>query len=330
MTVTDAAPLLAPSQALPGGTAEWVAGAGGLRLRAALFPAENPRGSVVLSGGRTEFIEKYYEVIGELNARGFTVMTHDWRGQGLSDRLLPERLKGHAEGFDDFATDYGLLLDRFSDRLPGPRIAVSHSMGGCLTALALARGERRIDGALLSSPMLGLQAQRPWPARVLAAAMMKLGAARSYTIGGKGDPYAGTFEKDRMTHDRARWDRSRAMIVADPDLALGGVTWGWVASAFSALDRLHASPSPAAAIAMPFTILGAGADVLIDNVRQRQVADAIPGCRYRVVDGAFHEILMETDAIRAVFWDEFEALVGRTQAMSGGRCADEPKASPPD
>jgi lysophospholipase len=313
MTDTDSAPMLSPplGPSSPVGAAEWVTGSGGLRLRAALFPAENPRGSVMLSGGRSEFIEKYYEVISELVARGFTVLTHDWRGQGLSGRLLPDRLKGHAKGFDDFAADYGLLLDRYEDRLPGLRIAVSHSMGGCLTALALAKGERRIDGAIFSSPMLGLQAQRPWPARALTTVMIKVGDACGYTIGGRGDPYAGTFEKDKMTHDRARWDRTRAMIVADRGLALGGVTWGWVESAFDAMNWLHGTPSPAAKIAMPFTILGAGEDVLIDNARQKQVSDAIPGCRYRVVPGAFHEILMETDAVRAVFWEEFDALVAR-------------------
>ena len=313
MTQTDAAPLLSlPEPPVPpGGAAEWFAGAGGLRLRAALFPAQHPRGSVVLSGGRSEFIEKYLEVIAELVARGFTVLTHDWRGQGLSQRLLPDRLKGHADGFDDFAADYGLLLDHFEARLPGPRIALSHSMGGCLTTLALAGGETRIDGAIFSSPMLGLQAQRSWLARALTAAMAHLGAARLYALGGPSDPFADSFEKDRLTHDRARYDRTRAMILANRDLALGAVTWCWAASAFDALDRLRQTPSPGAAIAMPFTILGAGQDSLIDNARQKQVADAIPGCRYRVVPDAFHELLMETDDIRSIFWSEFDALVAR-------------------
>ena len=96
----EAAPLFAPpdGSAAPIGTAEWFEGARGFRLRAALFPAKNPRGSVILSGGRTEFIEKYLEVIRELVGRGFTVLTHDWRGQGLSQRLLADRLKGARGG----------------------------------------------------------------------------------------------------------------------------------------------------------------------------------------------------------------------------------------
>ena len=45
----------------PRGGAEWFDGEGGARLRAALFrPEGRPRGSVVLSTGRTEAIEKYF------------------------------------------------------------------------------------------------------------------------------------------------------------------------------------------------------------------------------------------------------------------------------
>ena len=81
--MTDPAPLVSiPEAPVPsGGTAEWFSGAGAYRLRAALFlPEGPPKGSVVLSGGRTEPIEKYFEVITELQGRGFVVLAHDWRG----------------------------------------------------------------------------------------------------------------------------------------------------------------------------------------------------------------------------------------------------------
>jgi lysophospholipase len=44
------------------------------------------RGSVVVSPGRSEPIEKYFEVVQDLLDRGFVVLVHDWRGQGLSHR----------------------------------------------------------------------------------------------------------------------------------------------------------------------------------------------------------------------------------------------------
>ena len=177
------APLISIPQApAPGGAdAEWFEGAGGARLRAALFPAAGqPRGSVVLSPGRTEPIEKYFEAIVELTGRGLQVLAHDWRGQGLSQRLLPDRLHGHAKGYQDFLEDYRKLLDAFGRRLPGPWIALSHSMGGCLTLLALAKGETRFQGAVLSAPMLGLALGGiPKPA---ALAIARSGQALSWAL----------------------------------------------------------------------------------------------------------------------------------------------------
>ena len=121
--MAEPAPLVATPQAPlpPRGAAEWFAGVDGARLRAALFtPTGTARGSVVLSGGRSEPIEKYAEVIAELLGRGFAVLVHDWRGQGLSHRELPDRLKGHAKGYETYLGDYKSLLDAFEPRLPKP------------------------------------------------------------------------------------------------------------------------------------------------------------------------------------------------------------------
>ena len=43
-------------------------------------------GTVILLTGRREFMEKYADIIAELNQRGFDVYSLDWRGQGLSGR----------------------------------------------------------------------------------------------------------------------------------------------------------------------------------------------------------------------------------------------------
>ncbi len=305
------APLLSlPEAPFPSGaSAVWYEGVGGLPMRAAYVAAEHPKGSVVLSPGRTEPIEKYVEVVGELVARGFCVLVHDWRGQGRSSRLLADRLRGHAQGYDDFIEDFRRLIAVFDDRLPHPRLAVGHSMGGCLTLTALARGVGGFDAAILSAPMLGLNTgpTPPWLARGLAALMTGLGRGGDYVLGGASDPYSASFETDRLTHDRTRYDRARAQILADRDLALGALTWSWLNSAFKAVDWLHQAPD-VAHIAVPVVVMGAELDTLVRNVDQKQVVARIPAGRYVEAAGAYHEILMETDAIRGQFWREFDAL----------------------
>jgi len=306
----------APLVRLPGapapktGAAEWFIGAGGARLRAALFPAKTPIGSVVISSGRTEFIEKYLEVCAELVERGYTVLIHDWRGQGLSQRLLPEPLMGHAAGYADFVADHTALLDTFESRLPKPWFSLSHSMGGCLSMLVLAHGETRYSAAIFSAPMLGIKGFKPWLGRLIGGTMTTLGRANGYGLGGAADPFTATFEGDVLTHDRARYDRSRAYILADRDLALGAPTWGWIRSAFESVHWLHTAPE-VTRIKTPMTIVGAAEEKLVDNEGQKIVAARIPGARYLEIAGAYHEILMETDDIRAQFWAEFDALVAR-------------------
>src|SRR4051794_11854678 len=205
----------------PGAEADWYVGAGGAKLRAALFtPRGRARGTVVLSGGRSEPIEKYFETIGDFMDRGFVVLAHDWRGQGLSARELPDRLKGHARGYKSYLEDYRRLLDAYEPRLPKPWIAVGHSMGGCLTLLALAHGEKRFTAAALSAPMLGLKAGKyaPYTVAAFTALSVAFGRAGHYMLGQAGAPFDDTFEDNILTHDERRFMRFRAYLQAHPEL----------------------------------------------------------------------------------------------------------------
>ncbi|MFI4973141.1 MAG: alpha/beta fold hydrolase [Caulobacterales bacterium] len=309
----QSAPLIAtPDAPIPAGAeAAWYYGAGGGRLRAALIPSKGlPRGSVVLSPGRTEAIEKYFEVAQDLAGRGFVVLAHDWRGQGLSLRPLPDRLRGHANGCGEFMTDFAALIATYEARLPRPWIALGHSMGGCLTALALARGEHRFAGAILSAPMFGLKTGNIPPpiAHALAAGLSALGSAGGYAQAPS--TAVERFEDNIVTHERVRYDRAEAQLAACPHLALGPPTWGWLAFAFKATSELQ-DGAGAPRIAIPVVVVAAGDERLVDNAASRAVTARIPLGRYLEIPGAFHEILQETDDTRAVFWREFDSLAQR-------------------
>lgn len=298
----------------PGAEAAWYSGAGGAKLRVALFtPPGRSRGSVVLSGGRTEPIEKYFETIRDFLDRGFVVLAHDWRGQGLSARDLPDRLKGHARGYKAFLDDFERLLDAYEPRLPKPWIAVGHSMGGCLTLLALAHGEKRFSAACLSAPMLGLQLGgfSPLAAGALARLNMSLGRAGRYALGQPGKPFDDAFEGNALTHDERRFDRHRAQIRANPDLALGAPTYGWVDFALRATAYL-AQPERLRGVTIPVEIVSAGDDKLVDNAAQAAAVRNLPQGRLITVPGAYHEILMERDDMRNIFLRVFDALTGKT------------------
>jgi lysophospholipase len=321
--LAEAAPLVStPEAPVPsGGAAEWVEGFGGLRLRAALFPAIGPaRGSVVVSPGRTEPIEKYFEMVEDLRARGFAVLVHDWRGQGLSQRLLPDRLRGHAIEPEDFVEDYRLVLLAFQDRLPQPWIALGHSMGGCFVLLDLIGGESRFAGCVLSAPMLGISTGTApeLAARLVSGVMVATGYGSSPVPGLGHDPLADAFEQEGLTHDRVRYLRYKAQLNADPDLALGGPTWGWLDAALKAVGQLS-DPARLGRIDIPVTLVAAEQDRLVMNGAARRVADCLPKGRYVEIAGAFHELLIETDDIRVQFWAAFDQLADRVTSPPGSR-----------
>ena len=263
----------------------------------------------MLSPGRTEPIEKYFETIGDLTGRGLTVLAHDWRGQGLSLRALPDRLKGHARGYQDFVGDYRALLDGFGPQLPRPWVALGHSMGGCLTLLALVKGETRFSAAALSAPMLGIAlGAAPRPAVLATVVLQRLLGRSGEAATPVYDPLGDLFEADKLTHDRARYDRYKAQLRASPDLAIGAPTWGWLDFAFAATAAI-AAPGALERVQIPVSIIAAAEDRLVLNAATRAAAARLPHGRYVEAAGAYHEILMETDDKRAMFWTAFDALL---------------------
>lgn len=318
----------------PHGEGEWFRGAGGLRLRAAYWTpsslvAEKPRGTVILSPGRTEPIEKYFEVIGNLLARGFCVLAHDWRGQGLSARLLPDRLKGHARAVEEFLDDYARLLDAFEARAPKPWIMVGHSMGGALNLMSLEAGESRISGAVLSAPMLKIKTGKRsmWSVKLAVRWNLRHGKAGDYVLDDPDDPFEHTFEKDALTSDETRYELWRQQLYACPHLAVGGPTWGWLGFAIDLGERVL-KPKALKSVKIPVAIVQPGDDDRVWKQTARWASKRLGRGRYVEVPGSKHEVLMETDAMRAVFLEEFDAMADYVSPVQDLSPAPRPDAEP--
>jgi lysophospholipase len=294
---------------LPEGTAEWVTSRAGRRLRGARFaPIGSARGSVVLSTGRTEPLEKYGEVAVDLVSRGFVVLLHDWAGQGLSARFSDDRLRGDIiGGASSLVADYTDILNAFADRLPKPWLACAHSMGAALTSLSLVEGESRFAGAVLCAPMIEFSVGT-LPFWLIRQVVFGMSRARETALArSQLDPMAVRFEDNLLTHDRARYERSLALYRAHPELRLGEPTWRWLAFAVELRDRLT-RPGAAERIACPFAVVAAGDDRIVSTEASRRFAARVPRGSFAEVRGAFHEILMETDERRAEFFRAFDRV----------------------
>lgn len=306
----------------PGGEAQWYRGAGGLRLRAAFWipsklAADPPHGTVVLSPGRTEPIEKYYEVIGNFIARGFCVLAHDWRGQGLSARLLPDRLKGHARSADEFLDDFQILLDLYAEQAPKPWIMVGHSMGAALNLLTLEAGETRFAGAVLSGPMLKIKTDKHplWSVKLAVRWNLRNGRAAEFVLNDPDDPFSHTFEKDALTTDAVRYEQWRQQLFGCPHLAIGGPTWGWLAFAIDAGERAMRGRA-LKSVRIPVTVVQAAEDTRVWKQASKQAARQLPQGLYVEVEGAQHEVILETDPLRGAFLDAFDDLARKVGALA--------------
>ncbi|MGA9796435.1 MAG: alpha/beta hydrolase [Rhizomicrobium sp.] len=287
----------------------------GHRLRVATFNAQGTqsRGLCVLLHGQTEFIEKYDEVIGELRARGFAVATFDWPGQGGSYRLLPNPLKAHIDDFSTYDAALWAFYDQVVTPLMGaaPPLALAHSMGGHILLRGLHDRPKAFSAAVLSAPMLrALTRGYPvWLAHLVCWFENLIGAKNDWVWGMDArDPHLVTFATQLVTSDAARFQRTQDVVFAHPDLRLAGPTWGWLEAAYRSMAKVMA-PGYAEAISTPVLLCAAGKDRIVDVSAEREFVKRLPHGQLLDLAQSEHEILMESDAIRARFWAAFDAFV---------------------
>jgi lysophospholipase len=287
----------------------------GVTLRYARWlPPAGRKGTVCLFQGRGEFIEKYYETVTDLRARGFAVAALDWRGQGLSDRALRDRNKGHIENFSQYETD----LETFMHEVvlpdcPPPLFAIGHSMGCAVLLRAAQRGHRWFDRMVLSAPMIALHGVRS-----LSATKAILRGMRLCGFGGSYIPTAdmrlvGTqpFVDNVLTSDPVRYARNAAILEAEPALGLAAPTVAWADAAFRVMSDFSQGAYPAT-IRQPILAVAAGRDRVVSTPAIEDFAIRLRTGSHLVIAGAQHEILMDQDRHRTQFWAAFDAFVPGT------------------
>jgi lysophospholipase len=284
----------------------------GVSLRFARWaPPPGRKGTVCLFGGRAEFIEKYFETVRDLRARGFAVATLDWRGQGLSERALSDPFKGHVGDFSEYDTDLETFMqDVVLPDCPPPLFALAHSMGATVIIRAAYRGHRWFDRIVLSAPMVRL-AQNPMLgyANKVARLLRLSGLGSAYIPGGDPTVLATrSFVSNILTSDPVRYARMAAILEAEPALGIGAPTIGWANAAFKAMASF-ADPAYPSQIRQPILIAAAGRDQLVSTPAIEDFAIHLRAGAHVVIAGALHEILMEQDHYRMQFWAACDAFV---------------------
>lgn len=297
----------------PGGRTLTVPGRWNVPLRVALWPAPaEPRGTVVIVQGRAEFIEKYFETIRDLQARGFAVAAFDLRGQGGSGRLTSSPHAGHVHSFHDYVADIETVMRKaVMPSLPPPYTALAHSTGGAVVMLGVRRLHPLFERLVTVSPLVGF-AERSMPEWIFASALelsCLIGLRRRQVSGrrpGAGEPWV--FDGNPLTSDRARFSRNLAVLDAAPALRIGAPTIGWVKAARDTMVTLRKAEL-IERMTLPTLVFAAGKDRIVDARAVERFGRRLVNGGVILVPGSRHELMMESDRFREPFWAAFDAFV---------------------
>lgn len=248
----------------------------GTRLSYLLSPHPEARAALLFIHGYADHAARYTHVFDWLWSRGYTCAAVDLRGHGRS-----EGHRGYVERFeryiDDVEAAVTALVERFTDQ---KLVLVGHSMGGLVVLTYLLRHPEGIEGAVLSSPFLGLKLQVPKVKELAGRLMSRVWPTLGLPSGLTG--------KD-LTHDVGFADA----YDADP-LVFKDATARWFTETQRAQrDMLRT----AGQITTPTLMLQAGSDKVVDPETSRHVYELLGATdkEWRSYDTLYHELFNELD-----------------------------------
>jgi lysophospholipase len=294
--------------------------ADGAILRWGHLAADTPRAECVVVGGFGDFIEKQFETIRDLAARGLSVWCLDWRGQGGSTRPKRWPQRPRARRFDRDAQE---LAQFAAERLtPGrPHVLIAHSMGGAIALLCLHEHPGLFDAAILSAPMLGVPIGRTPPTLLRAVT----GSVRLSGFGICRLP--GTYrwhpdrpptpERSRISSDAERCRIRHAWVSSNPALRLDQPTYGWLDPALSLIARIGRRQF-LARITTPILLGSAGREQIVASAAHYRAARLLPNCTLFELPDSKHEPFLERDPIRNAWFERIDRFLGERLGLSAG------------
>lgn len=304
-------PLAERFLAPPGFTWGAFPAADGAVLRWGHLAARDPRAQCVLVGGFGDFIEKQFETIRDLAARGLSVWCLDWRGQGGSSR--PRRWP-HRPRARHFERDAAELAEFAASKLDEdlPRVLIAHSMGGAIALLCLHERPKLFAAAILSAPMLGLLNNRVSPTLLRAVTapvrLSGLGICRLPGTRRWRPDRPPTPDKSRISSDAERCRIRHAWITSEPRLRLDQPTYGWLDPALALVARIG-KPRFLSEVTTPILLGSAGREHIVAPAAHHRAARLLPDCTLVELADSKHEPFLERDPIRNAWFERIERFL---------------------
>lgn len=263
------------------------------------YALENAKGTIVISHGLTETLEKYDEMIYYFLNMGYSVYGMEHRGHGRSGRLGVDETQINVECFSYYYKDMKKFLDQVVVPAEGKNnlYLFGYSMGGGIATRFLEVYPGYFKAALLSSPMLEIQSGNipTFFAKLIAHGASILFWEDEYVMGqGPFNP-AYNFEGTH-THSEVRYARNWELRSKNPELCMGGSSYQWLSESFHATEAAT-SIFNASKVKIPVLLFQAGQDTLVGDDGQNKFAKYAKNCTVVRYENAKHEIYAEKDEI---------------------------------
>lgn len=279
-------------------------------LRGVQYRHPHSRGTILVLTGRSEPWLKYGEVFYDLFQKGFSIISYDHRGQGLSTHLSKKNSQiGHVERFGDYISDLDAVVNnvvRVSVPSEEPLYLLAHSVGATIALGYLEVTPSVFRAVALSSPMLQIDT-KPYPefiAKAVLAVARVLGKADDYALGRHNYDPNSPFEKNDVTGSAERFWMANTIFKLYPESIIGGPSSGWVERSLTASSRIAERMSE---VTSPLSIFQAGRDQIVKLPKQSRGCEMAKACILVRYPNAQHEILMEKDSIRDDAFTQIES-----------------------
>jgi lysophospholipase len=263
----------------------------------------------VILPGRSSFIENYAETISQLSTRGYDVWILDWRGQGGSQRFIDHPQKNHTHDFELFVHDLHEFIKLYIQPVTSNIVLFGISLGAHIGFRYLQIHQASIVRAIFIAPMFDVNLS-PFSRYILRPLLYLLYALKikELYVPGYGDHCFYTNEE--LIYDPDRYETLKQSCYKNHQYLTGGPTIAWAKAMFKSITCLKKHSNQA--LTLPIFVALAGNDIVVDNQIAKDITTKLSNAMLMVYPKANHNILLGSDAILEIFWqdvDKFMSLI---------------------
>lgn len=286
-------------------TTGYFAGTNNTKIYYEKFIVENEKGSIVISHGFSECLEKFTELIYYYTELGYSVYGVEHRGHGRSSNLnLKEKSQVHIDKFDYYVEDLKIFMDTIVKKKGKSVFLYAHSMGGAIGTLFLEKYDGYFEKAVLSAPMMEINTGdfKESSAYLLSKLFILVGKGKNY-IFGQG-PYEGSYNlEESATSSHYRYKRLLDVVNENEELQRSGGSFKWINEAIKATRNLKKKEN-IEKIKIPVLLFQAGKDTFVNDEGHNVFCENANNCKKIRFDNGKHELYFESDEILVPYLNE--------------------------